>query len=88
MKKAKKEKAEPKRPTKSERKTMERLRTVVARLMLCCEEKPDIAKDFSLALEDFLDDLGDAFGTEGQCDPRGDMRDYPWHMDFVEGVDE
>lgn len=29
----------------------------------------------------------DAFGTEGQCDPRGDFRDGEWSMKRVQGVD-
>ena len=29
----------------------------------------------------------DGFGTEGQCDPRGDFRLGQWAMDFVQGVD-
>lgn len=29
----------------------------------------------------------DAFGTEGQCDPRGDRRSGEWSMYHVQGVD-
>jgi len=30
----------------------------------------------------------DGFGTEGQCDPRGDFRNGTWSMKKVEGVDK
>ena len=29
-----------------------------------------------------------SIGTEGQNDPRGDMRNGEWSMDRVEGIDE
>lgn len=37
----------------------------------------DASKAFCTDLDKFLDELSsqDAFGTEGQCDPRGDQRD-------------
>lgn len=40
------------------------------------QDAPDAAKAFCLDLNSFLDDQAsyDAFGTEGQCDPRGDQR--------------
>lgn len=39
-------------------------------------ESPAACRDFCHRLDAFLDDLAslDAFGTEGQCDPRGDQR--------------
>jgi hypothetical protein len=45
---------------------------------------------FSDILEDGLNDLvqEDAFGTEGQNDPRGDGRDGNWSMWCVQGVDD
>jgi len=30
----------------------------------------------------------DAFGTEGQNDPRGDFRESNWSMEYVQGIDE
>jgi hypothetical protein len=38
--------------------------------------EPDEKKQFANDLNSFLDELAgqDAFGTEGQCDPRGDQR--------------
>lgn len=30
----------------------------------------------------------DGFGTEGQCDPRGDFRNGNWTMERLEGIDE
>jgi hypothetical protein len=43
----------------------------------------------SRQLEEGLEDLAqqDAFGTERQCDPRGDGRNGHWSMNFVEGID-
>ena len=40
-------------------------------------------------LESMLDDIhsSDGFGTEGQCDPRGDFRNGKWSMSNVQGVD-
>jgi len=42
------------------------------------------------ALEIGLNELAseDAFGTERQCDPRGDCRDGEYSMYCVEGLDE
>jgi hypothetical protein len=41
------------------------------------KDNPDACKAFCADLNAFLDELAnqDAFGTEGQCDPRGDQRD-------------
>lgn len=40
-------------------------------------------------LENGLNELNgeDAFGTEGQNDPRGDFRNGSWSMRHVEGID-
>ncbi len=41
-------------------------------------------------LQIMLDDIqhNDGFGTEGQCDPRGDFRDSEWSMYNVQGIDD
>lgn len=51
-----------------------------------CEE---YAEEFALELEIMLEDLlgQDAFGTEGQSDPRGDGREGRFSMNNVEGVE-
>lgn len=51
----------------------------------------DYAEMFSVPLESELSDIRamDGFGTEGQCDPRGDQRDGDeYSMDYVEGIDD
>lgn len=49
----------------------------------------DDARMLADILEDGLSELrdNDCFGTEGQCDPRGDQRDGDWSMDNVQGID-
>lgn len=49
----------------------------------------DMAEALADALDDALDVLNgeDAFGTEGQNDPRGDFRQRAWSMRWVQGVD-
>ena len=44
------------------------------------------AEMFCEILEEGLEKLRieDSFGTEGQCDPRGDFREGTWSMDNVE----
>lgn len=42
---------------------------------------PDLFADH---MDDILDDAGDAFGTERQCDPRGDFRNGQWNMWEIE----
>ena len=66
-----------------------RVTTVLERLRAMALEN----KDDAVALADHLDVMlntmhgDDAFGTEGQCDPRGDFRNNRWSMTKVEGVD-
>jgi hypothetical protein len=50
----------------------------------------DSAYCWSEELEVLLNELGqnDFFGTERQCDPRGDQRDEAWTMKRVQGVDK
>ena len=48
----------------------------------CFHELLEMDKDEREALipqlNDMLNEQGDLFGTEGQCDPRGDRRDRKW----------
>lgn len=39
---------------------------------------------FAENLDEILDEQGDAFGTERQCDPRGDFRNGDWNMWEIE----
>lgn len=50
--------------------------TVLRRLANYLDENPDAAGNFWHSFDDLLDDMlaEDAFGTEGQHDPRGDRR--------------
>jgi hypothetical protein len=50
----------------------------------------DEAEAWSESLENFLHSvhIEDGFGTEGQCDPRGDFRNGEWSMRRVEGLDK
>jgi len=57
--------------------TSRNLSTVMDRLKVyALETKDESRQAFCDDLNRFLDDLSDqdAFGTEGQCDPRGDQR--------------
>jgi len=73
------------KPTKAQLRVIE----VLMRLARMCGEEENYAKYLSPALEIMLNDLkaDDFFGTEGQCDPRGDFRDAGWAMNFVQGID-
>jgi len=59
---------------------------VLQRLQKMAEYSEDDAEVLSDVLEDVLTDLhsNDFFGTEGQCDPRGDFRNGEWSMNNVE----
>lgn len=69
-------------------KVLERMREQVA-------QDKEMAAMYADALEGMLGDISceDGFGTEGQCDPRGDQRTADdngwavWTMGNVEGVD-
>lgn len=67
-----------------------RVLAVLKRMVEQVESDEGYAEIYVDMLEDGLSELrgNDAFGTEGQCDPRGDMREQEWSMnDFIEGVD-
>lgn len=63
---------------------------VLENMIQLCKDAYDYAEQFSEFLDESLDDMkgDDAFGTEGQCDPRGDFRDGEYSMYHVEGIDE
>jgi hypothetical protein len=69
--------------------TQKRVLTVLSRIKDQIVSDHDDALAYSEALNDILDELGQAdfFGTEGQNDPRGDQRNGLWTMGRVEGVD-
>ena len=57
--------------------TPKTLAAVMARLtVLILNDVPESQKQWCTDLNKFLDDIADndGFGTEGQCDPRGDPR--------------
>lgn len=69
-----------------------RNKVVLERLLAYYEDEPEILADI---LEGTLDMIAqdDGFGTEQQCDPRGDQRDaeqkkYFYTMYKVQGVDD
>ena len=73
-------------------KQQERVLKVLERIIESVRNDDDEAGMWAHELEATLDNLygQDAFGSEGQCDPRGDMRDEAgWSvLSRVEGVDE
>lgn len=62
--------------------------TVLNRLATMCEEDADFAATLVDDLQTMLDKIHsqDGFGTEGQCDPRGDFRNGQWTMNKIEPV--
>lgn len=56
--------------------------TVLKRMASIAEQSADDAEMFADGLEQMLDDIhsNDGFGTEGQCDPRGDFRNGKWSL--------
>lgn len=67
-----------------------RFETVLARIKDMSAKDSDDRSMFIDAFESMLNNLQsqDAFGTESQCDPRGDGRNGIWSMKRVEGIDE
>jgi hypothetical protein len=53
------------------------LPVVFGNIIKMCGKDIGLAKQFCVVFDEFLDELcsGDFFGTEAQCDPRGDQRD-------------
>ena len=62
---------------------------VLRRLADMAENDEESAAVLCIDLEPFLNELqgNDFFGTEAQCDPRGDFRNDYWSMERVDGVD-
>lgn len=58
------------------------LALVLKRIQQQVIEDEDDAEMWAVKLEKTLDSLheDDFFGTEGQCDPRGDFRDGDWSI--------
>ncbi len=69
--------------------TQRRTVLVLERMLRMTRDDEDDAQMISDVLEGALEELAqnDAFGTERQCDPRGDGRDGDWSMSRVQGVD-
>jgi hypothetical protein len=67
----------------------ERVAKVLDNMKAMALEDDDNAAMFAEGLELYLNELNgeDAFGTEGQSDPRGDFRDGDWSMNRVQGLD-
>lgn len=57
------------------RATKRNVGSVLGRIAQQCKEDPDMAMFWADAINNVCDSAGDAFGTEGQNDPRGDQRD-------------
>jgi len=60
--------------------------TVLNRLAKMCEDDEDFANALSSDLDTMLNEIQsqDGFGTEAQCDPRGDFRNGRWSMKKIE----
>lgn len=71
-------------------KTQQRVAIVLNRMLAQVLINGDDAEMYASPLDEMLDNLAgdDAFGTEGQADPRGDGRNGSWNMRHVEGVDQ
>jgi hypothetical protein len=67
-------------------KTQKNVITVLERMVQMAKDNNDDAKMFSDAMQFMLEDIhsNDGFGTEGQCDPRGDFRNGKWSMSKIE----
>lgn len=67
----------------------QRVITVLERMLAMARNDEDDAAMFADVLQPALEELmsSDAFGTEAQCDPRGDGRNGTWSMSHVEGID-
>lgn len=68
--------------------TQKNVAAVLDRMKAMALSSEDDAEMLAEGLQDMLEDIAsnDGFGTERQCDPRGDFRNGEWSMDNVEGV--
>lgn len=66
-----------------------RVAKVLSNMLEMVDNDYEYADMFTEMLEPALTELHsqDAFGTEGQNDPRGDFRVDQWSMDRVQGID-
>jgi hypothetical protein len=66
-----------------------RVRKVLENMQRMLKDDPSYAEPFAEILESGLTALHEegCFGTEGQCDPRGDFREGPWSMERVQDID-
>lgn len=71
-------------------KTQTRVLMVLSRIGNMVKRDEDYAEIWQNDLDMLISDMhnDDAFGTEGQGDPRGDFRDGTWSMWNVQGVDD
>ena len=71
-------------------KDQENVTVVLHRMLNMLEKDEGYADMFCIQLDNMLDEIhhSDGFGTEGQCDPRGDFREGEWSMWNVEGADK
>jgi len=62
--------------------SIDNLKTVFDRIIKRCEDKYEL-ETFVESMDIMLDELADNdfFGTEQQCDPRGDFRDGEWSIE-------
>lgn len=69
-------------------KQIDNVRRVLENMIHLCEVDDDYVDIFSECLERMLNDImqNDGFGTEAECDPRGDWRSGRWGMWKVQGV--
>ena len=61
---------------------IDRFKKVLNRMIEMAEEEDYYLRYFVEDIDNLLDSMNseDMFGTEGQCDPRGDFRDGEWSM--------
>lgn len=69
--------------------TQIRVALVLSRMMTQVLTNEDDAEMYAQDLQHMLSNLAneDAFGSEGQSDPRGDGRNGTFSMSYVEGID-
>lgn len=68
--------------------TQKNVVAVLDRMKAMALADEDDAQMLADGLQDMLEEIAgnDGFGTERQCDPRGDFRNGEWSMERVEDV--